>query len=347
MSDLKGLATGIGSLPHKDPCGALDLLFASLPELPFWPQLPKRTKKEGMVEQFSEGLPCLGVNEGGIFFDPRDKEKKLEEFYAKVIAGEKGAFAISQDFAAGLYAFCERLKGDPARLRQAKALKGHVTGPFSFAAGINDDQGVSLMHDPVLMQAISKGLAMKALWQVDLLRQFKDRVILFIDEPYLGSFGSAYTPVTRQDVTGTLGEFTREIKSSGCLIGVHCCGNTDWSLFLEEESIDIVNFDAFGFTDKFLLYAESLQKFLERGGMVCWGIVPTQEQDTAISAGSLLERIKSAFSALEKKRVSRQLLCDNMLLSPSCGLGTLGVGEAEKIFSCLRELSSLARNTFK
>ena len=69
MKNLKGLATGVGSLPHKEIGAALDLIFAYLPSIPFWPQLPKRDIREGMVAQFSENLPCLKVARDGLFFD--------------------------------------------------------------------------------------------------------------------------------------------------------------------------------------------------------------------------------------------------------------------------------------
>lgn len=75
MLSLKGLTTGIGSLPHKDAKSALDLIFEYCPQIPFWPQLPKRDIREGMLAQFSENLPCLQVSSQGIFFNPEDKEK--------------------------------------------------------------------------------------------------------------------------------------------------------------------------------------------------------------------------------------------------------------------------------
>ena len=53
------LATGIGSLPYLEPCKAVDTIFANMPEIPFWPQLPKKGVMEGMIGQFGESLPAL------------------------------------------------------------------------------------------------------------------------------------------------------------------------------------------------------------------------------------------------------------------------------------------------
>ncbi|MDD4954058.1 MAG: hypothetical protein PHG40_04020, partial [Candidatus Omnitrophica bacterium] len=72
MAQLKGLATGIGSLPHTQASMALELIFKYCPRAPFWPQLPKRDVKEGMIAQFSQNLPCLRLTPQGVVFDPTD-----------------------------------------------------------------------------------------------------------------------------------------------------------------------------------------------------------------------------------------------------------------------------------
>jgi hypothetical protein len=46
-----GAITGIGSLPHTDPTAAVQLVAELCPEIPFWPQLPQRSRGELMVEQ--------------------------------------------------------------------------------------------------------------------------------------------------------------------------------------------------------------------------------------------------------------------------------------------------------
>ena len=344
MKNLKGLATGIGSLPHKDAEAALDLIFKYLPNIPFWPQLPKRDIREGMVVQFSEGLPCLRVSRDGLFFSTlEDKEKELEIFYERIIAGDVGYFKISSDFALGLHKFYQRLKNSSSS--DIGFIKCQITGPFTFAASVKDELGNALLHNPVFMQAILKGLIMKALWQIEFFKEFNKKIIMFVDEPYLGCFGSAYTSINREDVVKGLRELTEGIKSKDLLLGVHCCGNTDWSIFTEIDTIDIINFDAFGFLDRLVLYADNLQMFLKRGGILCWGIVPTQEFTDKETIDSLIKKIKDSIDTLTKKGVDKNLLLDNLLISPSCGLGTLDTKKSEKIFKLLSETSQRLKNT--
>lgn len=345
MENLKGLATGIGSLPHKDADAALDLIFKCCPEIPFWPQLPKRDIREGMIAQFSENLPCLKVTPAGLTFNAENKEAELENFYEQVINNNVEHFRISEDFAQGLYAFKKRLdKADAAKI---KYIKCHITGPFTFAASIKDDKGALLLHDPVFMQAIIKGLAMKALWQIEFLKGFGKKIIVFVDEPYLGCFGSAFTPLNKEDALNGLKEFTEQIKFGDALMGVHCCGNTDWSIFTDTAGIDIINFDTFAFLERFLLYAADLKGFLKREGIICWGIVPTQEFTGQETADLLLKKIESGIGSFVEKGLERRLLLENLLISPACGLGALDTSNAEKILKLLSQASSLIKNTLK
>jgi methionine synthase II (cobalamin-independent) len=338
--DLRGLATGIGSLPHRDARKAVELVFKYAPRIPFWPQLPKRDVREGMLAQFSENLPFLSVDKDGLRFDALvAQDRALEIFYEKIIAGDIDYFKISENYAQGLYAFSNRLEASD--LARIKFIKCHITGPFSFAASVKDYNAVALLHDAVFLQALIKGLTMKALWQIRFFQKFGKKIILFIDEPYLSCFGSAYTPLNKEDVTFCLTELTSGIKQSqDVLVGVHCCGNADWSIFTDSAGIDIINFDAFGFRERFVLYADNLKGFLKKGGIICWGIVPTQGFSGQETPESLAAGIQEAIDFLEKKGLDRKALEERLLISPSCGLGSLDIEVSEKILELLAKTSA-------
>ena len=341
MMNFKGLATGIGSLPLTDAQKAVDLVLRYVPALPFWPQLPKSNLREGMLAQFSENLPGLKFKEGNLHFIDQDKERELELFYDRFIAQDLDYFKISPDFAQGLHVFYERLNG--VDLSGVEFIKCQVTGPFTFCAGLTDSQGKVILHDEVLMQAMVKGLGMKALWQLEFFKKFGKKIIIFFDEPYLTGVGSAYTTVGRNDVIDVYSELADTLKSQGNLIGIHCCGNTDWSMLTDVAGVDIINFDAFNFQERFVLYADNLNRFLKRGGIICWGIVPTNEFNFDQSPELLAQKIKLGLELLEKKGINRQLLLERLMISPACGLGTLDARKAEGIFNLLDQTSLFIR----
>ncbi len=338
MSVFRGLATGIGSLPHSEVDTAVRLIFKYLPQIPFWPQLPRRDIREGMITQFSEHLPGLKITRAGLFFDEEAREKELEAFYERIINSDPDYFRISPDFAAGLYAFIAQLEKEDRN--KIEWIKCHITGPFTFAAGIKDAKGAALLHDKVMLQAIIKGLTMKALWQIKLFRKYGKKIMVFIDEPYLGCFGSAYTPINREDVVNGLSDIAGALTCEDVAVGVHCCGNTDWSIFTEAKGVDIISFDAFDFLERVALYSAQLKGFLEKNGILSWGIVPTQEfngQD--INSELLFKKIDDGIKLLSAKGLSEGLLRNQLLVTPSCGLGTLGLAQAEAIFKLLNQLS--------
>jgi len=341
MKGFNGLATGIGSLPLLDAEKAVDLIFSRLSQVPFWPQLPKIDSREGMIAQFSEGLPGLSFKNGELVFTSEDLDKELEIFYEKFISQDFDYFKISPDFSRGLQAFYRRL--NTADLSGVEFIKCQVTGPFTFCFGITDKSAKAIYHDEVLKQAMLKGLSMKALWQLELFKKFGKKIILFFDEPFLTGVGSAYTPLDRGEVIEVFTEITSGLKDKGCLVGVHCCGNTDWSMLMETEGIDIINFDAFEFSEKFLLYSGNLKSFLKRGGAICWGIVPTQGYDGTQTPEILFRKINSALDLLVGKGIDRGLLLERLMISPACGLGTLAQDKAEGILDLLKSTSAFIR----
>ena len=85
--------------------------------------------------------------------------------------------------------------------------------------------------------------------------------------------------VSRENIINYLNEVIDAIKLEGALSGIHCCGNTDWSL-LTDTKVDIINFDAYEYSEKLALYSDSIESFIKRGGKIAWGIVPSSEKLT-------------------------------------------------------------------
>ena len=338
-----GLALAIGSMPHRDVHLALDRILEACPEAPCWPQLPSLGFRENMMTQFSEGIPCIRVDweKNKIFFArPEACPDELTRFYEDYLradqTGDLTPFALSESYAIGLHAFLERLSG-PLGASLA-FVKGQITGPLTFGLSILDEEGLPALFDETLVDVVRKGILMKALWQLERLAPWGAERILFVDEPILTAFGSsAYINLGREQAVAILEENFSAVKSKGALVGSHCCGNTDWSLMVEA-GVDIINFDAYVYMDSIGLYAESLAEFLDRGGYLAWGIVPSQSLEVRPRPEELLEMLRQGIEGLSEKGVSREKLLTNLLLTTSCGLGTLSEEEAE---AALRELNIL------
>jgi methionine synthase II (cobalamin-independent) len=339
------LGTGIGSLPLTDPPKACELIRKIFPEIPFWPQLPKLGFLEQMVPQYAEAFPGVIVDgtKERVFVEADRALEELEAFYEKEMAGDTAYFGLSPEYAAGFLPFLEELRKDsPPGL---VCTKGHVTGPITFGFTVKNEQGVAIFYDPNLQDAVCRLIAMKALYQIELLREFKAPTIIFMDEPYMAAFGTTGMNVGREDVIRSLNMVVERIEGGGGIAGVHCCGNTDWSL-LFETAVSIVNFDAYDFMDKMALYPEQISTFLERGGNLAWGIVPTSEAVRSESAETLTERFERGLEKLVSLGVDRRRLLSQCLITPACGLGSLSEEDARRALSLVRELSTHLRQQY-
>ena len=342
------LATTIGSLPHTDVGAGMDLIFEHTPEIPAWPQFPKRAFEENMMVQFTEGMPGLVQNGEQFSFDSSASEfsDQMTRFYTDYLAvtedGDAVAldrFALSAGFAAGFEGFCTMLEKGPASF---SALKGQVTGPFTLGTNLSDQDDRCAYYDEQLRDAIVKMAALKAMWQISRLSRFQRRVIILIDEPALLGFGSQlFITVSREDIIRDLNEVAEAIHAQGGLAGIHCEANTDWSMLMETD-LDILVFDAYDHLQAITLYPDRLQAFLAKGGSLGWGIVPTLDRESAAkeTTDALLVRFDDGLEELAQKGFDRELLLQRALITPSCGAGgVLTVALAERVLRILRELS--------
>ena len=217
-------------------------------------------------------------------------------------------------------------------------VKGAVTGPLTAGISFKDETGKDIVHNDVLFDAVVKGLAMKAAWQIQELGKFGKPVIIFIDEPAMESLGSAFCAVSSEVVAEKLNEIIDTIHESGGIAGIHCCGNADWPMIFNTK-VDIVNFDAFAYMDKVMLYPQDIRKFLGRGGTLAWGVVPTGAFTGQETADLLVEKLEAGMKRLEQQGVSRKILLSQCLITPSCGMGSLTPEKAEAILKLLRQIS--------
>lgn len=335
IPQFKFIPTAIGSLPHKDPDVACKLILKNIPEIPFWPQLTRHSFYEGMVTQFSEGLPGIVIDATNkkVYMETKKAKEELEPFYEQFIKQNLDYFAITPDYARGLYKMLELVK----KQASVKYLKGQITGPITFGLTLMDETGQTVIHNEVFADIVVKCLIMKALWQIKQIKQIGLKPIIFMDEPFLMQYGSAYLPINRLTIDKNLTEVINALHKENALVGIHCCGNTDWGVLLELP-IDILSFDAFGFMDKIILYPNELNKFIQRGGIIAWGLIPSTELNNTVSVKELTNHLHKGIETLVKKGIDKTQLLNQSLLTPACGLGGLSELEADKRLNLLNDL---------
>ncbi|HSV42188.1 MAG TPA: hypothetical protein VLH13_02120 [Methanomassiliicoccales archaeon] len=331
--------TCIGSFPHSDPAKALDLILDQLKEVPLWPQLPALGFGENMYAQFCTRMPGVRIDDElkrvTVDLDDYDPER----FYTAVVQEEIDHFQYPKENFHGFYELLERNLSP-----SVKAIKGQVTGPISTGLQIVDQNGKSALYDEAYGEIIRRGLNPCAKWQQKALKEKCDNVILYLDEPSLSLVGTPFAPISQEAVIMWINEV---LDGLNCIKGLHCCGNTDWPMVLSTD-IDLLSFDAYGYAFSLALFPKEVGLFLERGGVLSWGIVPNLESDLEKeTAATLLARFERGVDDMVAKGMDKMTLLRQSMITPQCGLGGLDEKTCALVLHLSNELSAAIRSKYR
>lgn len=348
------LATGIGSMPFENPAQAVDIFLSKLPQAPPWPQLPRLGLNEQMEVQYSEGIPCTVIDreKKRMYFDTSgDYSEAFGEFYETYMvamddeqgSGDCSSMAISQEFSKGIYALEQRLGEMQEKLPFVKV---QTTGPCSFALTIVDENKRASYYNEEFRDVVVKALSMKCRWQIQLFQPFAEKVICFVDEPILSAFGSStYVSVKREDVVEMLSEVIRAVHTDNAIAGIHCCGNTEWSIPIDAGA-DIINFDAYEFGETIAIYSDAVNEHLRSGGVLAWGVVPTSVAVREQTVETMVNHFEKMMDNLASKGIEKQLIVDQAMITPACGTGSMEPSDAVRVFELTHELSQVMQRRY-
>lgn len=324
-------STGIGSLPHTDPLEACRIILDTV-DIPFWPQLPHRSFRELMVPQYSEGFPFVIIDREHIYVE-KAEEADLMAFYETISSGK--GFAMSREYAAGFHAFVDLLQTEGKKL---DIIKGHITGPLTFTLSLTDKEKRPLFFNDELRELALELLKGKVIWQVDRLRPFADDVIIFIDEPILSALGtSTYIAVDMAEAQRMLREVVSCIHETDSRSAIHCCSKADWP-FVLSTGMNVFSFDSYYYWDTLSIYPEEISSFIDHGGYIAWGVIPTTETIRKITLADVKTQLERGLGSLVAAGIAEDKLRSQALLTPSCGTGSMEQDDAVRVFSFLHDL---------
>ena len=333
------LATGVGALPHIDPKEACRLVSSHFPHFPFIPTLPQRGLLERIVFNDSAHLPGRQVIKERLFVDIRkDHSIELEQIYQDFLEGNSLNYAVGKEYASAFHEMVEHPPPSPL------VFKCQVTGPVTFGMQVTDCNKRPLFYDEQYADVIGKLLGLQAAWYEREIRRHtsaKATLVMF-NEPFLTSLGSSVVPLDQETVASAIADAASLLEGG---YGIHCCANTDWS-FLLSLNPAVLSFDAFLLAKKFLLYGGEIAAFLEKGGVIAWGIVPVEYQVFRKESLDLLyDRVCTIRSRLGEY-VSIEVLDRQSLITPTCGIQFGNERQAEEILSMTAILAEKCREAF-
>jgi len=346
--------TAMGIMPHSDIEKALALSLSL--DIPFWPQLPNVSYFEDMYAQASEYFPGIIIDTDNkkITFDTSKFEKDLEEYSQIIDSPEK--FQLSQDYSVVYRCFLEE------NLEKYTAIRGQFIGPVSFGFKVMDENDMPIIYNEQVRALLYDFIQRKVNAQYNELKLRNPNAFIWLDEPGLGWVFSGLSGYDDVKAKREYLEFITGLTGTGAL---HLCANVNLP-YLLELGIGLLSFDAYQIELMPKGYAGSITRFIKNGGIISWGIVPTDSSTLELETpDSLASRVDNYWQVVtENSAITKQDIAEHALVAPArCCLKNLGqvgasnenTGETgkcdlspeeqvvEKAFGYLKEVSLLLK----
>ena len=313
-----GTPTAVGSLPHLDAAKAAVDALRFQRELPAAPQLPRRHPIEGMLAQVAAGMSGVAVGEDGWKLDVDRRRLGSGDLDAPLDAA---AFLSTRAF---LDAAAAAGHDGPVKVQ--------LTGPVTLGLALLDG-GARSTKAWSLAGAVVRG-RVKALLAAIGESLPGAPVVVVLDEPGLAAYPHPGFPLGAEDTIDLLSSALAAAGGDDVLAGVHCCGPTDWRLVLHAGP-DLVSLplDAAEGGD-----GVGLAAFLDRGGLVAWGAVPT-DRPLGDREDLHWRRLNTLWGDLSRNGCDPTRLRMQSLVTPACGLALHRESQVEHVYGLVRRIA--------
>ncbi len=342
--------TAMGIMPHKDVEKALSLVMSL--DVPFWPQLPHLSLNEDMYIQTSQNFPGIEIDyeKGRLTFQTDKFHQDLEDYFNRMENIE--TYELTPDSSR---TFAQFLSQD---LQRYRAIRGQVTGPVSFGFKVLDENLKPIIYNDEVREILFDFIQRKVNVQYEKLRGKNKNAFVWVDEPGLGYVFSGLSGYNDQQAKKDYAHFVQGLAGPK---GLHLCAEVNLP-YLLELGVEILSFDAWqiGFMPK--EYAQGVAEFIKKGGLISWGIVPTEfkvlHEQNAEKLAALLAGYWEVIS--HHTQLSLEQIAAQALLAPArCCLVDLSIEAAAKIetanieeqvveraFTLLGEVAQLLKKDF-
>ena len=347
--------TAMGVMPQRDVEQALELTLSL--DIPFWPQLPKVSLYEDMYVQTSQNFPGIAIDfdKGRLSFDTARFQQELDAYFVKMDIPE--TFALTAEYSAVFHKFLSE------GLQDYKAIRGQNIGPVSFGFKVLDENLKPIIYNDEVRTVLFDFVQKKANVQYRALKERNANAFVWLDEPGLGYVFSGLSGYNEQQAKEHYHDFVQGLEGPK---GLHLCAEVNLP-YLLELGVEILSFDAYqiGFMPK--EYAGNVAEFIKRGGIISWGIVPTESTVLATQTPETLAGTLSDYWNVvsENTGLSLSQIAMQALVAPArCCLSDIGqsstsdkkAGECqvssseektvEKAFAFLPKLSQILRDKY-
>jgi hypothetical protein len=309
-------------------------------DVPFWPQLPNYSYYEDMYVQAAEHFPgiVLDLDKRTLRFSMDKFAEELEE--ALLRFDDPTCFDVSETYSAVYHRFLA------VDLSDRPAIRGQLEGPISFGFNVLDQDERPILFDDTVRPFMLDFMARRLNIQLARLRELNPKAFMFVDEPGLQFLFSAMAGYGDLKAKGDLDQFFSQVDRPR---GIHLCGNPDWD-FLLSMDLDVLSLDVYTNAEIFASYAAAIKRFLDRDGVIVWGIVPTGfEVFAQEEIPALIQRLENVWKILCSKGVDRERLIARSMLSPAtcCLVNPDKERTVERAFAAVKQMANVLKTKYE
>jgi len=347
--------TAMGIMPHKDIDRALELALSL--DIPFCPQLPNVSLYEDMYVQASQNFPGIAIDfdKERLVFNTARFEQELDDYFMKMDCPE--TFALTKKYSIVFHEFLSK------ELQGYKAVRGQVTGPVSFGFKVLDESLKPIIYNDEVRGILFDFIQKKVNVQYQELKRRNLNAFVWLDEPGLGYAFSGLSGYNEQQAKEDYHDFLQGLEGPK---GLHLCADVNLP-YLLELGIEILSFDAYQIEFMPKEYAGSVAEFLKSGGVISWGIIPTESTILTIRTPETLAAILSDYWEVISQNTDLSLnqIAEQALVAPArcclkdtsqvstatevagkCQVSSIEERLVEKAFAFLPELSQILRDKY-
>jgi methionine synthase II (cobalamin-independent) len=309
-------ASGIGSWPGTSPREAAEVVVGELHQLPHVVELPARGIGADLIGRAGALLVDITI-------DTVPRGYRIATGRSAVT--RRAVSLLAEDIDALEEAW------EKAGLRGTqRTVKVQAPGPITLAAQVELSNGHRAITDAGALRDLAGSLAEGvAAHRAEVARRLECAAVVQFDEPSLPAAlagrlpgVTSLTPVHPVDESAAAGLLDDCVATVGGEVAIHSCApGLPWSM-LRRSGVSAVSFDLSTLAAADL---DGVGEFLESGGTVMFGVVPTRAPDRRPSAE---EVAKSVVAFTDRLGFARTVLPAQIGVTPTCGMAGATLGWA-------------------
>ena len=332
----------LGALPYETVEAATKMEAKLFEKMPFLARLPKIDADDDIINRTFENFPGVKIDKHEVILKItsnhyKQRISKLEKAFNHPSLSDLELFGITAPFMEKYLQMIKKFEPPYAVI--------NLLGPFTISQMLQNAAEGQMLIDKSYRKLFIQGICVKALWMIEKVKEMspKTDTIIVFEEPLLGQLGDIKRnneEVTNELVIAMFSRVFEKLHEAGAVVGVQSLDKCDWKIPIAAGA-DLISFDAYNNPNNLTILPEQIVEFVERGGKINWGIVPTMNEAMikSLNIDYLTKRLLSTMEGLILAGVPEKYVYNSAMVSLQGDVDNLPILFAEKAIILATQLA--------